>query len=133
MSACMSILNAQNSKLINYRVELPQSDFKKAFGSGSNLLHQVGFISRRSTHTTKDSISQVQSLVEFALGESESIINGYPVKHSIFENEASIRGYQTLTSNVEKGDFKTIKINYKNGVIYSVCLIKNNFNFILFE
>jgi hypothetical protein len=132
--SALNVLTAQNNaKLVNFKVELPASDFKKAFGNGSNLLHQVGFISRRSTQTKDGSISQVQNLIEFALGETESIINGNRVKHSQLENETNIKGYLTLTANVKKGDFKTLKINYKNGVIYSICLIKNNFNYILFE
>lgn len=135
----MNIFAQNNAKLVNFKISLPETPFKKAFGMGANVVHTVGFISNRSTRFKVDSltfapiIDQYRTMVEIKLGDTESLVNGQKLKHSTWKSEFTIKGYEQLTANVKNADFGTIKINVKNGVIYSVTLLRFNNDYILFE
>lgn len=135
----MSYAQSNNAKLASIKIDLPNSDFKKAFGSGANIAYKVGLVSNRSTRFKTDSltftpvIDQFKTMVEIKLGETESLVNGQKLKHSAFKSEFIIKGYEQLTANVKNADFGTIKVNHKNGVIYSVTLLRDRQDYILFE
>ena len=78
-------------------------------------------------------VHQAQQLVEFNFGETESIINGVKVKHTKFESEGYFKGYSVMIAYTKKADFSQIIVTHKNGLIYSVTLLKTNHDYILFE
>jgi hypothetical protein len=120
-------------KFLNIKTELPNSDFKTAFGAGANVLHTVGFVSNRSTRVKGESIDQSVNIVQIKLGETETLINGQLVKHAPFVKEFEIKGFSNLSAETKNADFSYIKMNVKNGIVYSITLLRFNNDYVLFE